>query len=311
MRKSLYTIGFLLAFTASALAQIVLTADQNFYVAQGSPTTGDPRNPTTPWPDHMSLITHIQQNYDLNGHAAIINNPAGGTFTQNIAVHGLLRGQTHAGQLVVKGAGKWATTIEPVGSGAYQPAPAEINNGAAITFQDINLSTMATKQDNLMLGKYANVVLAGEVRFTKQTNQTGENCISIGGFSILEVQANIWIDGDMQDFIQLDQYGVAYWNTNGQPNLLAMYFEHRATSQRQPIFYGAFIDAQSSNVNMQAVAFHGWTGAVVPIAAVGPRVRSRPQSIINIAAAVSTLPGNSNYYDEGPPTGTVPQGIVK
>ena len=264
---------------------IVLSAPLTLYANKATGIiTNDGLTPATPLPEPRDCQDLLRSGYDLNGNTVTISVVAG-TYTKGLSASGAQRGQRSPSDVTVSGAG-FSTIIAPTGT----VAGLEINYRGAIKLDQLTIDMTNSHQDAIISGKRGSIVL-GAVRFAG--GHQDRNHITMAEFCDLSVLGNLWIAGDAQCFLQMDQFSTGYYNTNGIPNQLAMFFEVIPAYGRQPYFSASFLDVKTSNLNIQNIDYHGWNGGIIPCAALGYRFRSRPYSIIDLnSLPPSTLPGS-------------------
>jgi hypothetical protein len=243
-----------------------LTSAQTFYVSPSGSDSNDGLTSGTPKRQIHAVVNMLKSEWDLGGFPVTIEAAAGtpGSPAYYDRVHcaGLLPGQVGPIRVVNAGGNTHNAPVHIRGNGtAY--ASAELAYGAFFQFEYCTFDATfqgGVPQDNLMLGKGATVLLK-HPRFYGNLPAPRNHITMAEGCRLDFMQSFVWLAGDCQCFISMDQLSSCYWHTDGQINVMAMGFEESPGLGRRTRFWTSFIRvAGQSNLNMQNIDYHGWAG---------------------------------------------------
>jgi hypothetical protein len=291
-----------------------LTSHMDFWCdPNGDDTTGDGLSPATAMRQPNALYNKLAAEWDLGGkNVRIKMRPAydsGGlptgvpVYYDRIYMVGKLVGQ--AGPLIFENAST-NTRGAPIhirGNGTGFPS-VEMSYGAQAQFLYCTFDStfqFGVPQDNIILGKGASIALKnsrfyGNLPAPRNHITLAERC------DIDFMRSYVWVAGDCQCFLSMDQLSTGYWHTDGQANLMAMGFEDSPGLGRRTRFWTSFIRiAGQSNLNMQNIDYHGWANGTwdgfnpgVSFGAGAVKVILQDRSALDLnGLGLSSLPGGS------------------
>lgn len=253
------------------MSRTVLTGPTTFYVSPAGADTNDGLTPATAWKTLQRAWNALQTQYDF-GLQIVTVKIADGTYTGGMNGTGVMLSQPGAGGLIFEGN---MTTPANVLISPAAGNPFSAAYGACFTVQGMRLQAAAGNGADLIVAGQGGWINIGDKMEFGNPGGQGHLVACFGGRIVVLKGYKILAGG--QYHMSAGDGGSIYYNTDGQPGLIACH------NPNMPTFAAAFACAINGGIiNCQAVT---WGGG-----AYGPTFLAKNNGVI------STYNGNPNYF---------------